>query len=103
MHFSSDEGKRAPIDKRNVITLADSIDPTPNAKAYEQSFRNLLRDIANRGEKLEGVVSMDALMTTDYDPMLGIYEKPSGDRVYTIELKAVIKQDAKTPRDPRDR
>lgn len=101
MHTSKDKrGKKAPGE--NVITLADSINPTPEAKAYEQALRQLLRDIANRGERFEGSVSMDALMTTDYDPLIGIHERPSGDRVYSIELKVRVRADSKIKRDPRD-
>lgn len=96
MHFSSDEGKRAPEDKIKSIGISKE-----NNKA-EQVIRYALRTIANKGADLTGTITGEAKTVQSFDPLIGFYDKPCGDVVYKIEITAVIKQDAKTPRDIRD-
>lgn len=97
MHASQDKrGKRAPEHKIKSIGTSEE-----NNKA-EQVIRYALRTIANKGVDLKGTIVGEAQTVQDFDPLLGFIDKPCGDVVYTIELTAVIKQDAKTPRDIRD-
>lgn len=95
MDFSNDEGKRAPETKNNSIAIDGS-------KENDSLIRYALRTLANKGADIKGTIEADALTVKSFDPIIGFYDKPCGDVVYKIEITAVIKQDAKTPRKPGD-
>ena len=96
MHASQDKrGKQAPERKENSVIIDGS-------KENDSLIRYALRTIANKGADFKGSINAEALTVKSFDPLIGFHDRPCGDVVYKIELTAVIKQDAKIPRNPRD-
>lgn len=63
-----------------------------NEEMDKQFLKRMFKTIIERGEKFEGEYNQEAQLADDWDPMLGLVEKPNGDIHFTLQLKGKIKK-----------